>query len=655
MSDMSIPGISGNYDKYIDSLMKVERIPRDNVAKDLEKFELQKNSWRQINRLSSDLRKASNDLYSFNNPFAEKIVSSTNERAVTATAKRDAKEQSFKIKVNAIANSDSFLTSEIDKDLNIPEGKYTFLVGEKTISFNWRGGRYRDFIELINRRGKDILRVTEVKTTSETTNLLFKSEISGAKNRLKFADDALNFALQHNLIKKNDTGSVSVDKTAVTARPQSSETINFSKTVKAAEGNIMEIEVSVMQQDDTQVNNNHSDTSQPVFERLGAISYKGITLTNEESETGATMPIENQPNIEAPPSPTVKNMNVLSLKSARGVLIPAPPISNSDGKQIIEINLAEYGDVKGLVINNANSGMSVSIDNIRIYDPKASGEYVPVTPVSIAQDAEIEFEGIKIKRETNKIDDLIPGITLNIHDQTDKKESIDVKPDTELVKNTIIEFVGKYNRLLAEINILTQNKPEIIEELTYFTPEEKENAQTILGLMFGDSTLNGLKNRLRSQTSDVYKASESSTIIMLSNMGISTNAGTGGGIETSRLRGYLEIDEKKLDEAIKNNLNEVRSFFGFDSNEDILIDSGLAFNFYTQIGPYVERGGIFGTRIDSLGRKIASTEKKIEDYDKRLAKKEAELKYKYAEMEGTLKDLEEQSNKIKGFAKPSGD
>lgn len=131
MSDLSIPGVNSTYEKLVEALMKKERIPRDREAEKLENLKLQNDSWRQVNKFSLEVRNAARDLYSFNNPFVEKIAESTNERSFTATTSRGAKDQTVKINVVQIAESDKFLTKEINKDFEIPKGKYTFKIGEK--------------------------------------------------------------------------------------------------------------------------------------------------------------------------------------------------------------------------------------------------------------------------------------------------------------------------------------------------------------------------------------------------------------------------------------------------------------------------------------------------------------------------------------------
>ena len=140
MADTNIPGIgAGKYDNLIETLMKKERAPRDSAAQDLKKYEQQNAIWRKINQFSTEIREKTRELYSFNNPFIEKTVTSSNERAITATASRDAREQTFKISINQIAQADSFLSQEVSKDFQVPKGVHTFTVGEKKFSLNWQG------------------------------------------------------------------------------------------------------------------------------------------------------------------------------------------------------------------------------------------------------------------------------------------------------------------------------------------------------------------------------------------------------------------------------------------------------------------------------------------------------------------------------------
>lgn len=654
MSDMNIPGIgAGKYDNLIETLMKKERAPRDSAAEDLKKYEQQNAIWRKINQFSTEIREKTRELYSFNNPFIEKTVTSSNERAITATASRDAREQTFKISINQIAQADSFLSQEVSKDFQVPKGVYTFTVGEKKFSLNWQGGKYRSFIDAVNKKGKDIIRISEIKTSPSAISLLFESQLTGEANKLEFSDDALSFALETGLIKKNDRPAVDAEKTEAVIPAQTTERIAFSNPVRGSQHYVLEYTVSLQSDAEAAAPLSVSgdtplSSEEAIYGQVGSVSYKGVTVTNASSDSGIA---SETLGLNTKPTAPVEDYGVLSLVSPRGTLIPLPALADTTELQTFSIPLSEYGDITGIVVHNNNTDKTVSIAQIKVYDPKATGEYIPVNPVSQAQEAVLTFEGIPVKRSTNKIDDLIPGVTLKLEDKTDKKESISIKPDTEAAKNAIIEFVAKYNRLLAEINIVTSNQQNVIDEIEYFTDDERKTAKENLGALFGDTTLSSLKNNLRQIVANVYRKNADTPIRTLSQIGISTKSDVSSGLNEARLRGYLEIDEKKLDEALKDSMEDVRYLFGYDTDNDVLIDDGVAFQVFKQIDPYVQRGGIFSTRTNGLAAQIKTSKDKIARYDKALEKKELELRQKYGNMDGALRNLQKQSDMINNFSR----
>lgn len=651
---MNIPGIgAGKYDNLIETLMKKERAPRDSAAEDLKKYEQQNAIWRKINQFSTEIREKTRDLYSFNNPFVEKTVASSNERAVTATASRDAREQTFKISINQIAQADSFLSNEVSKDFQVPKGLYTFTVGEKKLSVNWQGGKYRSFIDAVNKKGKDVIRISEIKTSPGAVSLLFESQLTGEANRLEFSDDALSFALENGLIKKNDRLAVDVEKTEIAVPAQTTERIAFSKSVRGSQQYVLEYTVSLQNNADVSAppsgqGEQASSGGNPIYEQVGTVSYKGVTVTNAPSDSSI---VPETLGLNPVPAAPVEDYNVLSLVSSRGTLIPLPPLADTAEVQTFSIPLSEYGDITGITVHNNNTDKTVSLAQIKVYDPKATGEYIPVNPVSQAQEASLTFEGIPVKRSTNKIDDLIPGVTLQLEDKTDKPESISIKPDPQPAKDAIIEFVAKYNRLLAEINIVTSNQQAVIDEIEYFTDDERKTAEENLGALFGDTTLSSLKNSLRQIVANVYRRNTDTPIRTLSQIGISTKSDTSSALNEARLRGYLEIDEKKLDEALKNSIEDVRYLFGYDTDNDVLIDDGVAYQVFKQIDPYVQRGGIFSTRTSGLAARIKTSKDKIARYDQALEKKEQELRQKYGDMDGSLRNLQKQSDMINNFSR----
>lgn len=61
-----------------------------------------------------------------------------------------------------------------------------------------------------------------------------------------------------------------------------------------------------------------------------------------------------------------------------------------------------------------------------------------------------------------------------------------IEPDYEGIKRVLLDFIGAYNEVLAEINIVSSNedqpnnqKSNIVEELTYLSDSQKEEAYKI--------------------------------------------------------------------------------------------------------------------------------------------------------------------------------
>lgn len=710
MADLSVPGVNGQYDKLIEALMKAERIPREKEATSLEKLKGQLSYWQAINQFGVQVRDVARSFYSFNNPFNEYVAISSNENAFTATASRDAKEENATIFVKQLASADSFLSNELSKDLKIEEGNYIFRVGERKLELNWRGGNYKSFMQAINRRGRDFLSVSEVKVTPKTTSLLFTSNIVGEGNKLSFEGDALKWAESVGILKKGEASRELIEKAYIKVPPFSRDEIELSLLANTKDADFLEIKfvlekINSIATPNVMLANNETNAKESSKgkkilssvpgknnneEVVGSVSYEGIILKNNPSDVkrmgevtigddgdskltesdelkdasvkmdddslenitekkdDSTIPVVDRSSLLNEKSKKEANLAVFSMKSADGIMQRLENIQDVDSAQVIKFALDKGIKFNSLLLNNDNS-FAINIESIKIITKSSEEEYIPSNPIATASDAIISYQGIEMKRDSNSISDIIPSLTLNLYSVTTNSETLSVKPNTELLKNSIIEFVGKYNRLIAEINILTNNKPEIVEELGYFTEDEKSEALKRLGTFYGDATLSSLKNNLQTRMMAAYGAGDEFPVKLLSQLGISTNASSSSSVDSSRLRGYLEIDEKILEKALQDNIEGVKSFFGFDSDGDVIVDSGLAYSIYEYLNPYTQRGGIFFTRMTGVEDKIKAIEKKIVVYDKKLAQKEAELKRKYGAMEGTLRDLKKQSDVISNF------
>lgn len=678
MAGINIPGVTNQYNtnETVEKLMQIERIPLTREQKTLDSYKAQQDAWRSVNRKMTELRDSVKTLYSFDNPFNNKITSSTEEYAITADATRKATYESFKVDVIQPATADRFLTSELDSDTKVPAGTYTYKINDKSITMRWKGGSLQDFSNALNRRGGELLKTRVIGASKGKKTLSIESQKTGSENRLTFEDDAKTFAESSGMIirvkpktiefgtNRNDyrniqpetpeqerlpqisAANLKISGENVVVPPRGGYALSIPETVLGTPGTHIQFAIKKQDATDITVALNKQE-SRPVFPDSGTATFKDVTIRNAPID--ASLPPEPEKKIK--PLDPISTSDVLFVKMKDGSEkhISTPGLLSGEETKI-DISLDDYKNIDSLVIKNRNTGISLSVTSVSALNPSENRGFVPQHAISSADDAIIKYEGITIRRPTNTIDDVVPEVTLNVFDKTEKTATIAVKPDVESAKEALITFVGKYNQSLAEINILSQNKPKIIEELDYLSSDEKKEKQEKLGMFSTDSSLTSLKSALQTAASANYKFDEDAKITMLSQIGIATNATNYSGYTPSKLRGYLEIDEKKLDSELEKHLDDVRNMFGYDSDGDLIIDSGIGYKLDKQLTAYVQSGGVFAMKTSSLDARIKSSEQKIARLETQMDDKEAELRTKYGQMEGALNSLESQQNTIKNFS-----
>jgi len=276
--------------------------------------------------------------------------------------------------------------------------------------------------------------------------------------------------------------------------------------------------------------------------------------------------------------------------------------------------------------------------------------------VSSAGDALISMNGIEITRESNEIDDLLPGVNITLHGSGEQPVILDIDRDLESIKENLYNFIGYYNRLLMHIDILTRHDEQVLETAMFLDDDEKEQAEEDLGLLQGNTTLMQVKSRLQRIMMDPYPTDGGRALNLLAQIGISTSGGgfqSSGTVDRTRLRGYLQIDEGKLEESVTRTGEWVKQLFGYDRDNDLAVDSGAAYQMDNYLKAYVETGGIVSTRLTTLDSSIARKDREIERYNEHLQDYEAELRRKFGEMEGALDSLEKSSQAIENLNRRS--
>ena len=678
-SGLAIPGVTDKYktNDLVEALMATERIPLEREQATLETYQNQQAAWRDVNQRMSTLRTSVKNLYSFENPFSNRLGESSDPDAITVDASRNADFGSFKVDVVHPATADRFLSGNIDKNMTVPQGRYTFQVGDKTIDYNWKGGKLSEFITGLNKRGGETLKATTIGISPTKSALLIESLIPGTEHRLILKNDALSFAKSIEMVGDADVQTTKLDiSTSALKKPKTITETNKQEgmpaitnaNVRSSEENItvaprggfelaipdeiknnpnavLEFTLTTKETEDITKEINEKAHG-PELPDPGSINFHGIIVPNDESQTTAKVPETSNAKDLIP----ISDDDIVFIRNDFGIETQVEDSSiedNGDGNKTVKIKMSDYPNAQALIIRNSNTGKEITLSRPEAYDASTALGFEPKHAISTAEDAVIKYEGITITRSTNDIDDVVPNVTLHLHEATEKTATITIKPDKESAKDALITFVGQYNQVLAEINILTSNKPEVISELDYLSDDEVTKAESQLGMFMSEFSLTNERTTFQRIISSPYAFTDDASITMLSQIGISTNASSGStGYNAAQLRGYLEIDEKKLDAVLDNNLDLIKNLFGYDTDGDLVIDNGIGFLLDQRLGAWTSTGGIIATKNASLKTRIDTSNKKIATLEDQLNKKEAELKQKYATMEGTLNSLESQQSSI---------
>lgn len=677
MSDMSIPGVSSKYntDKLVEDLVNAERVRLTRMEAEVEELNETQLTWQQVSRELGVLQRASKSLYGFENPFTEKKVVSSNENVLTATAGRTAANDTYSITVKQIASSDRFVTPSLDKTFRVKGGKYTYKVGEESVTLQYRGGTLEDFTKRLTGKGAGLVKAATVRDTRNTQVMMIEAVPQGSSNRIQFLDDARNLALETDMVRvspalegrvtpENLSGelltvsgspvemqSVEVSNGSILIQPETSLRVPFDEAVSVENGMVLEYEYRT-HEIDTDEEPVPPNPPGPLWPGAPSGQYQGITIAGHPGRVELPSSVR-----EWSPPEIVDDWDVFKAEGQRTSQL-LPPISKGTEYKTIRVEKAGLpSDISAILIENDNTHRSLEIKNIRIFDPSRDGDLEPTRITSTAADAIIEFRGIEATRSSNTIDDLVEGVTFNLKQPSSEAVDLTIEPDSEVAKDSIIRFVFSYNQLLTRLLVLTSHDKKIVEELSWLDDEQRVQMEEQLGRFRGDTSLNQIRNRLQTIISSPHTTGAGNELSLLAQVGISTNASSsnsGSTIDFSKLRGYLEIDEEKLDSSLSTRMDAVKELFGNDTSGDLIIDAGVAKSLDRYLTPLTQTGGLASNRIAGIDKRLKDTREEIADYEEYLKDYEAEMKRQYGTMEAMLNQLENSSRELDNFSRQQG-
>ncbi|KIM10837.1 MAG: hypothetical protein KU37_08925 [Sulfuricurvum sp. PC08-66] len=232
-------------------------------------------------------------------------------------------------------------------------------------------------------------------------------------------------------------------------------------------------------------------------------------------------------------------------------------------------------------------------------------EYIEEIPVSATkllknfynviqepEDAKFTYNGAEITRASNKVDDMVVGLSFTLEQVTDenKRVGINITQDSSEISLKMDGFVKAYNELMANIDSMTK-----------YDPENEE-----IGLFLGENTINSIRTNLNRLITQPNRDG-----ISLAQMGV--------GFAQD---GKMEFDQFAFEGALLDNPKKIENFFR-GKNETLngkdLQEEGLFFKISLYFDDLVNSvNGSISNFANSLDRQIKRTKQEKESAVKRL-------------------------------------
>lgn len=240
-----------------------------------------------------------------------------------------------------------------------------------------------------------------------------------------------------------------------------------------------------------------------------------------------------------------------------------------------------------------------------------------------AKNGRVKIDGFEFEVSDNKVEDVIPGVSLELRQATPGKVvNISVKEDMEVVTGKVKTFVDGLNAVLGFIQ--QQN-----------TMDQNTDTTSTLG---GDNILRSIENRLRSLIQEPQYGVDS-TITRINQLGISFNRS-----------GTVEYSEETFNKTLARDPGAVQRFLAGDGFNTGFINSvrrEVTNLLNTQFGQVAVRKKALQDRITRMDDQIANKERQ-------LAIKEDSLRKKFSRLEETMSRLKSQGGAIAGMGGGGG-
>ena len=235
---------------------------------------------------------------------------------------------------------------------------------------------------------------------------------------------------------------------------------------------------------------------------------------------------------------TASTVNVTADMSLNELAAAVNAQSSTTGvsASIVKVSATSYQ----MIMTGADTAKQIEVTNITGDDAMAGlgfmsgGAFTNV--IQPAQQAKIKFDNIEIVSDTNNFDGIVTGVNMTVKNaEPGTTITLDVENDTASVKDALTTFVESYN----EFRAFVLKNQEV----------SSDGAVSKDAILYGDTHLKSLGMQMQNVISQSF-GEGNGAFSNLRDIGITLNTNS-----------MFEIDQIKLDAALLNNFDKVRSVF----------------------------------------------------------------------------------------------
>ena len=253
--------------------------------------------------------------------------------------------------------------------------------------------------------------------------------------------------------------------------------------------------------------------------------------------------------------------------------IVATIIEDENGKQNLVLNAIGSEDGADISITDNDSGLDSRITSLTQRDGS-------VSEVQSAKDATFTYNGINLTRSSNTIDDITPGVTINLLSES-SSANISIEQDREPIKDELQNFVTSYNSM--------------IEQLDKMTLADKEEGK--VGVFNGDSSIRNLGRELTRLITSYDEDGNS-----LSQFGISLNQD-----------GKLSFNSSDFDKMMDQDPESLQKFFTGETTVDEYGNEHRVDGIFDKLNEKLKNSIGYGGSISILSEGLDKEKKSLEE------------------------------------------